>query len=76
MPSIFLGVYFYAQNRLDNTEVTIESFTITDVAGDCLAGTVNFSISEPTKVEATFRITEINVSYSTDLLGIGNLLID
>ncbi len=74
VPSIFLGVYFYSQNRIDNTEVTIDAFVINDLTDGSLAGTVNFTISEPTVVDATFIIVTLNVSYSDHVLGEGTVL--
>ncbi|MHA1211840.1 MAG: DUF3712 domain-containing protein, partial [Candidatus Heimdallarchaeota archaeon] len=73
-PSIWLGVYFYAQDRVENTDVTIESFAITNLSDGALEGTVNFTISEPTVVEATFRITEVNVTYDSVLIGEGEVI--
>ncbi len=74
LPSIFLGVYFYSQNKLNNTEVTIETFVINDLTDGSLAGTVNFTISEPTQVDATFTIITLNVSYNEQHLGDGIVL--
>ncbi|MHA1221495.1 MAG: DUF3712 domain-containing protein, partial [Candidatus Heimdallarchaeota archaeon] len=73
-PSIWLGVYFYAQNRVDDTDVTIENFVITNLSDGALEGTVNFTISEPTIVDATFRITEVNVTYDSVLIGEGEVI--
>lgn len=74
VPSIFLGVYFYSQNRIENTEVTIENFVINDLTDGSLAGAVNFTISEPTQVDATFTIVTLNVSYNDQLLGDGTVV--
>ncbi|MHA1155525.1 MAG: DUF3712 domain-containing protein [Candidatus Heimdallarchaeota archaeon] len=74
VPSIFIGVYFYSQNRIENTDVTIDTFVINDLTDGSLAGTVNFTISEPTQVDATFIIVTLNVSYNDQLLGNGTVL--
>jgi hypothetical protein len=76
VPSIFLGVYFSTQNRLENTNVSVESFSITSLTNESLTGDIHFNVSNPTTMEATFRIIEINVSYGSDLLGTCNVSTD
>ena len=60
-PTIFLSIYFIAQNRLDNVNVEIEGIEVTGLTDDTLSGTVNFTINDPTTVDATFKILTFNI---------------
>jgi len=75
-PSIWLGIHFYAQNRIENTDVSIENFVITNLTNTTMGGIVNFTISEPTKVDASFRITDFNLSYTDIIVGSGIVAAD
>ena len=75
-PAIFLSVYFGIQNRINETDVSITGISVTDLTDDSLTGAVNFTISDPTSADATFRILSFNVSYDDVLLGSGAVTTD
>ncbi|MHA1760660.1 MAG: hypothetical protein ACTSXA_08555 [Candidatus Heimdallarchaeota archaeon] len=70
-PTIWVSVLFYVNNRVENTDVTIDGIEVLEISDDSLSGIVNFTISEPTTVAATFRINKFNVSYLDTPLGYG-----
>jgi len=75
-PTVWVSVWFYINNRVETTDVTIDELEITGISDDSLAGTVNFTISDPTTVAATFRIVKFNVSYEDNPLGYGEVTTD
>ena len=59
-PTIWVSVWFYINNKVETTDVTIDSLEITGISEDSLTGNVTFTISDPTTVAATFRINTFN----------------
>jgi len=68
-----LGVYFYSKNRIETTDVNVESFEIVDISDDSLSGKLNFTLSKTTSIGATFRVNNATISYESTLIGILHL---
>ncbi len=73
-PTIFLSVYFIAKNQVSNADVNIAGIEVKDISDDSLIADVNFTVGSPSEAEATFKVLDIHVNYSSSLLGICQLV--